>query len=210
MWEVSWRLNKDCNIVTSSSSVFNSTSFSLCWAAQPGVSNSNNWLQTNWTSCRISLYHCFPSTCFLWASHLHPIQPVHSHSYTLISSTGCTCSLIDGWVEGQYVTSPSRPLFRTFRNKRKRKETDWIFIHKRCCSSSRYTTNPDSTIYEHGKASKICSSVRQSLRYFAQVFLYPAILLFLIKRDLLMKTNKVTPWGPRWSDSYCENFVTLP
>ena len=58
----------------------------------------------HWTSCRTGLYHCLTSTCFLWASHLHPIQPVHSQGYTLISSTGCTCSLIDGWVEGQYVT----------------------------------------------------------------------------------------------------------
>ena len=58
----------------------------------------------NWTSCRTGLYHCFTSTCFLWASHLHPVQPVHSQGYTLISSTGCTCSLIDGWIEGQYVT----------------------------------------------------------------------------------------------------------
>ena len=29
----------------------------------------------------------------LWASYLHPIQPVHSQGYTLISSTGCTCYL---------------------------------------------------------------------------------------------------------------------
>ena len=37
VWEVSWRLNRDCNILTPSSSVFSSTSFSFCWAAQPGV-----------------------------------------------------------------------------------------------------------------------------------------------------------------------------
>ena len=67
------------------------------------ASNCNNWLQTNWTSCRTGLYHCLSSTCFLWASHLHPIQPVYSQGYTLISSTGCTCSLIDGWVGGQYA-----------------------------------------------------------------------------------------------------------
>ena len=39
------------------------------------------------------LYNCLTSTWFLWASHLHPIQPVHSQGYTLISSTGCTCYL---------------------------------------------------------------------------------------------------------------------
>ena len=66
-------------------------SFSFYWAAQPEAlstplcwelvltaSNCSNWLQTNWTSCRTGLYHCFTSTCFLWASHLHSIQPVHS------------------------------------------------------------------------------------------------------------------------------------
>ena len=37
VWEVSWRLNKDCNILTLSSSVFSSTSFLFCWAAQPGA-----------------------------------------------------------------------------------------------------------------------------------------------------------------------------
>ena len=37
VWEVSWRLNKDRNILTPSSSVLSSTSFSFCWAAQPGT-----------------------------------------------------------------------------------------------------------------------------------------------------------------------------
>ena len=76
----------------------------LCWVlvlSTASYSNCNNWLQTNWTSCRTGLYHCLTSTCFLWASHLHPIQPVHGQGYTLISSTGCICSLI---VVGQYVT----------------------------------------------------------------------------------------------------------
>ena len=68
------------------------------------ASNCNNWLPTNWTSCLTGLYHCLTSTCFPWASQLHPIQPVHSQGYTLISLTGCTRSLIDGWVGGQYVT----------------------------------------------------------------------------------------------------------
>ena len=54
--------------------------------------------------CGPGLYNCLTPPCFLWASHLYPIQPVHSQGYTLISSTGCTSSLIDGWVGGQYVT----------------------------------------------------------------------------------------------------------
>ena len=39
MWRVrvSWRLNKDCNILTPRSSVFSSTPFSFCWAAQAGA-----------------------------------------------------------------------------------------------------------------------------------------------------------------------------
>ena len=119
MWEVSWRRNK-LQHIDPSSFVFSSTSFSFCWAAQSGVLRSHSpllsagslyiilsptWLTpTNWTSCRTGLYHCSSSTCFLWASHLHPIQPVNSQGYTLISSTRCTCSLIDGWVERQSVT----------------------------------------------------------------------------------------------------------
>ena len=37
MWEVSWRLNKDCNILTPNFSVFSTTSFSFCWVAQLGA-----------------------------------------------------------------------------------------------------------------------------------------------------------------------------
>ena len=103
-----------------SSLVFSSTSFSFCWAAQSGVSRAHspllgagslysigsptNWLQLSGTVCRTGLYHCLTFTCFLWASHLHRIQPVHGQGYILMSSTGYTSSLIDGWIEGQYVT----------------------------------------------------------------------------------------------------------
>ena len=65
------------------------------------ASNCNKLTPNHWTSGRIGLYHCLTSTCFLWASHLHPNQPVHGQGYILMSSTGCTCSLIDGWVRGQ-------------------------------------------------------------------------------------------------------------
>ena len=115
----------NCNILTASSFVFSSTSFLFCWAAQSGVLRAHSpllgagslysilsptWLTpTNWTSCRTRLYHCLMPTCFLWVSHLHPIQPIHSQGYTLISLTGCTCSLIDGWVEGHYVTHIPNP-----------------------------------------------------------------------------------------------------
>ena len=43
--------------------------------------------------CGTRLYNCLMPTWFLWVSHLHPIQPVDSQCYTLISSTGCTCYL---------------------------------------------------------------------------------------------------------------------
>ena len=41
-------------------------------------SNSNKLtLQLNQAVCGTWLYNRLPSTCFLWASHLHRIQPVH-------------------------------------------------------------------------------------------------------------------------------------
>ena len=103
------------------SSVFSSTSFSFCWAAQSGVlrphtpplgagslysilSPTNSNFNLTEPVCGPGSYNCLTPTCYLWASPLHPIQPVHSQGYTLISSTGCNCSLIDGWVGGQYVT----------------------------------------------------------------------------------------------------------
>ena len=112
-WVGDWT---DCNILTPSSFIFSSTSFSFCWAAQSGswgpialcwvlVLSTASYLQLTEPVCGTGLYNCLSPTCFLWASHLHLIQPVHSQGYTLISSTGCTSSLIDGWVGGQYVTT---------------------------------------------------------------------------------------------------------
>ena len=89
-WVRDWT---NCNILTPSSFVFSSTSFSfysgVLRAHSPllGAGSLNSilsptyWLQTNWTSCRIGLYHSLTPTCFLWASNLHPIQPVHSQGY---------------------------------------------------------------------------------------------------------------------------------
>ena len=99
----------NCNILTPNSFVFSSTSFSFCWAAQSGVLRDHspllgagslysilspiNCLQLTEPVCGTGLYNCLTTTCFLWASHLHPIQTVHSQGYTLISPTGCTCYL---------------------------------------------------------------------------------------------------------------------
>ena len=116
----------DCKILTPSSSDYNSPSFSFCWTAQPGVLRAQalcwelgagswvslprtatrtptNWLQPTRTLCGTGLYNCLTCTWFLWASHLHRIQPIHGQGYILISSTECTCFLVDGWVEAQYV-----------------------------------------------------------------------------------------------------------
>ena len=59
VWEVSWRLNKDCNILTPSSSGYSSTSSSFSWLLNRGpwgpslywdlvrtTSNCNHWLPT--------------------------------------------------------------------------------------------------------------------------------------------------------------------
>ena len=50
---------------------------------------------TKSTLCGTRLYNCLTSTCFLWVSHLHRIQPVHSQGYILMSLTRCTCFSID-------------------------------------------------------------------------------------------------------------------
>ena len=102
-----------------SSFVFGSTSFSsagllnrrswglisLCWVL---VLSTVSYLQLTYskltrTLCRTGLYHCLTSTCFLWASHLHPIQPVHSQGYTLISSTRFTYFSINNMLRSMEV-----------------------------------------------------------------------------------------------------------
>ena len=109
------------------SSGYSSISFLFSWAAQPGAwgpslcwdlvltlrtgtLTSNSDLQLIWTSCHIWLYNCLTSTCFLWASHLHSIQPVDSQGYPLISLTGAPVIYTGafliwelGRVGGQYV-----------------------------------------------------------------------------------------------------------
>ena len=78
----------------------------LCWVLVLSTASYLQLTDSKLTEpvCRTGLYYCLTYICFPWASHLHPIQPVYSQGYTLISSTGCTCSLIDSWVGGQYVT----------------------------------------------------------------------------------------------------------
>ena len=84
------------NILTPSSSGHSSTSSSFCWAAQPGswgpkpsvsswfslprtaTRTPTNWLQLTRTVCGTGLCNCLTSTSFMWPSHLHRIQPVHT------------------------------------------------------------------------------------------------------------------------------------
>ena len=54
----------------------------LCWML---VLSTASHLQLTESGCGPGLYNCLTSTCFLWTSHLHPIQPAHSQGYTLIS-----------------------------------------------------------------------------------------------------------------------------
>ena len=91
MYEVWVGDGTDWYILTPSSSYYSSTSFSFCWAAQLGVIESHNplsiadshclelqlELQLTQAICGTWLYNCLTPTCFLWASQLHRIQPVH-------------------------------------------------------------------------------------------------------------------------------------
>ena len=62
-------------------------------------------LQLTQTVCGTWLYNCLMSTCFLWV-YVFALNSTTSTGQgdTPISSTRCTCFLIDGWVKGQYVT----------------------------------------------------------------------------------------------------------
>ena len=55
--------------------------------------------------CGTWLYNCLRPTCFLWAYASATNSTTSTSQGDIpISSTGCNCFLIDGSVEGQYVT----------------------------------------------------------------------------------------------------------
>ena len=96
-WVGDWT---DCNILTPNLAGLFSCSAGLLnqgtWGLSPLwelVLSIASYLKLTEPVCGTGLYNCLTPTCFLWASHLHPIQPLHSQGYTLISSTGCTCYL---------------------------------------------------------------------------------------------------------------------
>ena len=54
-------------------------SIALCWVLDLYTASYLQLTDSNlWISCRTGLYHCLTSTCFPRASHLHPVQSVHS------------------------------------------------------------------------------------------------------------------------------------
>ena len=117
VWEISWRLNKDCNMLTPSSSGYSSTSFSSCRAAHPAsagtwfsllrtaTTDSKLWSPTNWLPVAPG-YIIVCVHLLQWASHLHSIQPVSRQGYPLISSTGCTYYL--HWCISYLTARPGR------------------------------------------------------------------------------------------------------
>ena len=73
VWEVNWRLNRDCNILTPNSSVFSSTSFSFCWAAQPGAlraqPSAESWFslpRTATTDSKLTEFPVAPGYIIVW------------------------------------------------------------------------------------------------------------------------------------------------
>ena len=71
--KVSWRLNRDCNILTPSSSVFCSTSFSFCWAARPGAlkaqPSAESWFslpRTGTTDSKLTELPVAPGYIIVW------------------------------------------------------------------------------------------------------------------------------------------------
>ena len=134
VWDVSWRLKKNCNILTPNSSGYSSTSFSSCGVAQRRglssplglvltASNCNNWLQTlisnKLTSCRTGLYNCLTTTCFSErriCTQLNPSTVKVIHWYLRpdapVIYTGAFLIWQLGRVGGQYVTHPHKHIER--------------------------------------------------------------------------------------------------
>ena len=124
-------METDCYILTPRSSDHSSTSFSFwlgCstvghWGPKPSVWSwfSLRHLVPNWLElqlkltqavCGTWLYNCLMPTCFLWAYASAPNSTTSTGQGDIPNfSIGCTCFavtqvhlLIDGSVEGQYVT----------------------------------------------------------------------------------------------------------
>ena len=136
-WVGDWT---DCNIFTPSSSVFSSTSFSFCWLLNRGswgpsllwelVLTTASYLQLTQPVCGTGLYNCLSSTCFLWASLLHPIQThpqsrlypdILDRKHLLFTQVHL---LFDSSTEGQHVTNSNTP---TASLQRRKTPPSWVF-----------------------------------------------------------------------------------
>ena len=76
VWEVSWRWNRDCNILIPSSSDYSSTSSSFCWAAQSG-----SWGPKPSVWCWLSLRHLISNNdwnSLPWTELCLPWTPTNS------------------------------------------------------------------------------------------------------------------------------------
>ena len=133
---------------------------------------------TNLTLRGTGLYNCFMSTCFLWAWHLHRIQPVHGQGYILRSSTGCTCFSIDGWVEGLYVTRLSKET----------KPNDCIFNQ---CMKTLKCSQTFAYIYPNGfRYVKYSTAWNSELWVFILFYYYPIQYL----KNIIRLYCKDCPW----------------
>ena len=113
MWEVSWRLNRlqliDPQVPLSLAALLSHSAGLLnrgSWGPKPYTGSwfslprtTTKWLQLTRTVCGTRLYHCLTRTCFLRASHLHRIQPVHMSRWYLDR-----IHLFLDWRLGQSVT----------------------------------------------------------------------------------------------------------
>ena len=113
VWEVSWGLNKDWNILTSSSSDCSITSFPFCWAAQPGALRAQ--LSAGSGSHCLELHQPTPNSKLNFL--LHRVISLFDAHLLLVSVTFAPNSTCPGsrlypdifdqfpdWQLGQYVT----------------------------------------------------------------------------------------------------------
>ena len=117
VWEVSWRLNSlqhiDPQVPPTIAALLSHSAGLLnrgSWGTKPSAGSwfslprtptrtPTNWLQLTQAICGTGLYNCL---LLLVGVAFAPNSTRQGD--TQISSTGCTCFLIEGWVEGQYVT----------------------------------------------------------------------------------------------------------
>ena len=127
VWEVSWRRNKDCNILTPTllaiAAFLSHSPGLLNWGpvgpasagsgshSSTATSDFKLWSPTHWLPVAPGLYNCLTPTCFLWRHNSHSIQPVDSQGYPRylrldapVIYTGAFFIWQLDQVRGQYVT----------------------------------------------------------------------------------------------------------